>query len=409
MKAEILAVGTELLLGDILNTNAQYLARELADLGISVYYQSVVGDNSERLKKAYEIAFNRADLVITTGGLGPTEDDLTKEIAGEYFNKKLILDENSLDKIKEYFKMYKRPLGKGNIKQAYFPKGSIVLPNDHGTAPGCIVEKHEKVLILLPGPPREVIPMFENYVKPYLLKYQEGVLVSKVLRICGIGESHMEEQIKDIVASQTNPTVAPYAKEGEVTLRITAKGKTLEEAEDLIAPVKKEIYSRLGEFIYGEGNTTLEEEIAKVLIHKNKTIAVAESCTGGLISSKFINFSGISSVFMEGMVTYSNEAKIHRLNVKKETLEKYGAVSKETAIEMAEGISKTANTDIGLSVTGIAGPNGGSEEKPVGLVYIGIYINGQVKVKELFLKGDRNRIRNLAVVRALDFLRKEIS
>lgn len=408
MKAEILAVGTELLMGDTLNTNAQYISRKLAELGIGVYYQSVVGDNPERLKKAYEIAFDRADLVITTGGLGPTKDDLTKEIGAEYFNKELVLDQKSLDKIKEHLKYYNAELGEGNKKQAYFPANSIILENDHGTAPGCIINENKKVLIMLPGPPREVVPMFESRVIPYLKQYQDGILVSKVLRICGIGESQMEERIEDIINSQTNPTIAPYAKEGEVTIRITAKANSKEEAENLIYPVEKKIYSRIGEYIYGYGNTSLEEEIAKMLIDKKLAISIAESCTGGLISSRLVNYPGISSVFMEGIVTYSNESKIKNLNVKKETLEKHGAVSEETAKEMAIGIANKANTNIGLSVTGIAGPDGGTEEKPVGLVYIGVYINGSINVKKFNLNGDRNRIRNMAVIRALDFLRKEI-
>ncbi|SHK02808.1 competence/damage-inducible protein A [Tepidibacter formicigenes] len=408
MKAEILCVGTELLLGDIVNTNAQFLAKELADLGIFVYYQSVVGDNSDKLKKSLEIAFSRADLVITTGGLGPTKDDLTKEVAANYFNKELILDEKSLNKIKEYFECQKRKMVEGNKKQAYFPKGSIILPNDWGTAPGCIIEENKKTLILLPGPPREMTNMFKYYVIPYLNKYQDGVLISKVLRICGIGESHMEDIISDIIKNQINPTIAPYAKQGEVTLRITARANSKEEAENIIAPIKNEIYSRLSEYIYGEGDTSLEEEVAKLLINKKLTIATAESCTGGLIASKLINYPGVSSVFMEGMVTYSNESKMKRLNVKKETLQKYGAVSEETAIEMAMGIAKEVGTNIGLSVTGIAGPGGASEEKPVGLVFIGLYINGKIKTKKLNLKGSRDRIRNITAIRALDFLRKEI-
>lgn len=408
MRAEILAVGTELLLGDIVNTNAQYLSRRLADMGMHMYYQTVVGDNAERLKSAYELAFSRANLVITTGGLGPTNDDITKEIAAQYFDKQLIPDAQSLKKIEDFFDRLGRPLTAGNRKQAYFPEESIILQNDHGTAPGCIISENGKILILLPGPPREMVLMFENYVIPYLRQYQDGVLISRVLRVLGAGESHMEEMVKDIIASQINPTIAPYAKEGEVILRITVKASNEEEAEKLILPVEQKIRERLGDNVYASGDTTIEEVVAKMLIDKKLTIATAESCTGGLIASRLINYPGISSVFMEGAVTYSNEAKMNRLGVKKSTLEKFGAVSEQTAGEMAEGIARTGKTDIGLSVTGIAGPEGGTDEKPVGLVYVGLYIKGTVKTKKLNLWGGRQNIRNRTVIHALDWLRREL-
>ncbi|MEJ8554932.1 competence/damage-inducible protein A [Tepidibacter sp. Z1-5] len=407
MKAEILCVGTEILLGDIVNTNAQFLAKELADLGICVYYQTVVGDNPDRLKEALKIAFSRANLVITTGGLGPTKDDLTKEVCAEFFNQKLELNEESMDYIKEYFKFQNKEMVKSNEKQACFPNDSIILKNDCGTAPGCIMKDDENTVILLPGPPREMTHMFKNYVKPYLQKYQKDIIESKTLRICGIGESSVEEKIQDLIEGQTNPTIAPYAKYGEVTLRITARASSEEEAQSLIEPLKNEIYSRLSPFVYGEDDTCLEFEVAKMIINKNLTIATAESCTGGLIASKLINYPGISSVFNEGMVTYTNEAKMKRLGVKEKTLEKYGAVSEQTAIEMAIGVAKNTESNIGISVTGIAGPSGGSDQKPVGLVYIGICINGVTKVKQLNLKGDRNRIRNITAITALNFLRLE--
>lgn len=409
MIAEILCIGTELLLGDIVNTNAQYLSRRLADLGISVYHQSVVGDNVERLKKELEEAFARADLVITTGGLGPTPDDLTKETGADYFSKKMVLDQESLNKLNSYFiKNGKGELKGNNIKQAYFPEGSLILPNNHGTAPGCVIEENNKILIVLPGPPREMKPMFEDSVVPFLKKYSKGILKSKVLRICGIGEGIMAEKISDIINDSINPTVAPYAKEWEVTLRITSKADTEEEASKLIEPVEREIRKRLGENIYGEDETSLEEVIAEILLSKNLTISTAESCTGGLIASRLVDYPGVSSVFLEGAVTYSNEAKINRLKVKKETLENFGAVSEETAREMAEGIAKTAGTDIGLSTTGIAGPGGGTPEKPVGLVYVGLSINGNVQVKKLELSGNREMIRRRTTIAALDWLRREL-
>jgi len=408
MICEILSVGTELLLGDILNTNSQYLNRRLADLGISVYFNTTVGDNPQRLKKALEIAFSRSDMVIATGGLGPTKDDLTKEVSAEFFGKKLILHEESLNRIKEFFEKRGLPLTEGNIKQAYIIEGSKVIPNDWGTAPGIIYENNGKIFILLPGPPREMIPMFETYVVPYLLTLSSETIQSKVLRVCGLGESFMEERIKDLIENQTNPTIAPYAKEGEAILRITAKAKSKEEAEKLIEEVEKEIRKRLGDFIYGEGDITLEEVVVKLLIEKGITIAVAESCTGGMISARIVNVPGVSKVFKEGIIAYSNESKIKRLNISEETLKKYGAVSKECALEMARNVALISGADIGLSSTGIAGPEGGTSDKPVGLVYLGLYMNGVKNYKELKLSGDRNRIRLYTTINALDFLRRHI-
>lgn len=409
MKAEILSVGTELLLGDILNTNAQYISRELANLGINVYYQTVVGDNPERLKDAYNFALSRADIVITTGGLGPTKDDLTKEIAAEYFNKKLILDNKSLEEIVTFFKKINREISENNKKQAYFPEGCIIIENNNGTAPGCIIEENNKIAILLPGPPKEMIPMLNESVIPYLKKFQEATLVSKVLRITGIGESSVDNLIGHIIDRQTNPTVAPYAKDNEVILRLTAKTNSEVEAYKIIEPVEKEIRDKLGNInVYGIQDETVEGVVAKLLIDNKLTISTAESCTGGLLSGQLINYPGISSVFMEGAVTYSNTAKINRLNVKEDTLNKFGAVSSECAAEMAEGIAKAAGTNIGVSTTGIAGPDGGTVEKPVGLVYAGIYINGIVKTKKLNLVGNRQKIRDRAVASTLDWLRREL-
>lgn len=409
MKAEILCVGTELLLGDIINTNAQYLAKRLANLGIDVYHQSVVGDNTKRLKEELKESFNRADIVITTGGLGPTPDDLTKETGAEFFNKKMLLDEESLEKLNSYFlKNGKEKLKGNNIKQAYFPEDAVIFANDHGTAPGCGLDVNGKILIILPGPPSEMKFMFENSVVPFLKKYSNSVLESKVLRVTGIGEGVLAEEIKDLIDSNTNPTIATYAKEWEVTLRITAKSDTKEAALKLIKPMKNELYKRFGDNIYGEDDTSIEAVIANLLIKKDLTIATAESCTGGLIASKLINYPGVSSVFMEGAVTYSNAAKMRRLGVKPETLDKFGAVSKETAHEMAEGIAKTSGTNIGLSTTGVAGPGGGTPQKPVGLVYIGLYINGKVIVKKLESSGTRDKIRNRATMYALDLLRREL-
>ncbi|KHD36521.1 damage-inducible protein CinA [Clostridium acetobutylicum] len=408
MKVEILCVGTELLLGDILNTNAQFLAKEFGNMGFSMYHQAVVGDNVERLKREFELAINRADIVVTTGGLGPTDDDLTKETAAEYFNKKLIFHKESYDEIVKFFNKIGKEISENNKKQAYFPEGCTILKNDHGTAPGCIIDENGKVVILLPGPPREIIPMFKNYVIPYLRRYQEGTIVSKVLRVCGIGESGAAEMLKDLIDNQTNPTIAPYAKDNEVTFRITAKAESEEAAMKLIEPMERKVRERLKENVYGVGDTSLEDVLGAMLIEKKLTIATAESCTGGLLSGRLINYPGISEVFMEGAVTYSNEAKMNRLGVKKETLESYGAVSGETAAEMAKGIAKTAGTNIGVSTTGVAGPGGGTKEKPVGLVYVGLCINGKVKTRKLNMPGDRQTVRNRVVNAVIDWIRREI-
>lgn len=408
MRCEILSIGTEILLGDILNTNAQYLSRRLADLGISVFFHTTVGDNPKRLKDALQIAFSRSDMVIATGGLGPTTDDLTKEVSAEYFGRKLILHEESFQRIKSFFEKRGLPLTEGNIKQAYIIEGSKVIPNDWGTAPGIILEENNKVLILLPGPPREMIPMFENYVVPYLTSFSSGVIYSRILRVCGIGESFMEEKVKDLILNSTNPTIAPYAKEGEAILRITAKAESKDKAEQMIEGVVKKIRERLGDYIYGEGDTTLEEVLVKLLIERSLTISVAESCTGGLISARFVNVPGVSKVFKGSIIAYSNDVKIKELVISEDILRDFGAVSSQCAMEMAKNIAFKMGTNIGLSATGIAGPEGGTPDKPVGLVYLGLYINGKISYKELKLSGDRNRIRLYTTVNALDFVRRGI-
>lgn len=408
MKAEIITVGTEILLGDIVNTNSQFLAKELASIGVEVYYQETVGDNETRLLNLLEEAFKRSDIVIATGGLGPTNDDITKEIAAKYFNQELVFYSDIWENIKSYFEKLGLKPTENNKKQAYFPKDCIILDNPNGTAPGVILKKENKMIILLPGPPKEMIPMFNNSVKSYLQSLTDYKLVSKTLRFIGIGESELEEKLIDIINSQSNPIIAPYAKENEVTLRITAKSKDDEKANDLIKSIEEKIKDRVGKYIYGYDDTTLEETVAKLLVKNNMTIAVSESCTGGMVSSKLIDYPGISQSFIEGCVTYSNEAKMNRLGVKKETLDKYGAVSSETAIEMAVGIAKNLNTNIGLSTTGVAGPGGGTDEKPVGLVYIGIYINGDVKVKKCNFSGSRDKIRSRATNEALNLLRLEL-
>lgn len=407
MNAEILAVGTELLMGQIANTNAQYISHKLPDVGINVYYHSVVGDNPLRLKECLTLAMSRSDIVIMTGGLGPTMDDLTKETVAELVGRKLILHEESLKKIEDFFRGLNRPMTQNNVKQAFLPEGSIIIKNNNGTAPGCIIENGEKVIIMLPGPPSEMRPMLEETVLPYFRSKSDIKIVSTFVRIFGIGESAMEDKLIDMIKTQTNPTIAPYAKEGEVTLRVTARCRKDEDAEGIMAPVLEEIGRRLGNAVYymGPKEASMEEVVGQMLIENNISISIAESCTGGLIASNLTSVPGISKVFISGVVSYSNDAKMKYLGVKAETLEKYGAVSKETAFEMARGVMLSAGTDIGVSVTGIAGPGGGTAEKPVGLVYIALADKQNVQYKELRLWGNRNRIRNVTSLHVMNLIR----
>jgi len=408
MDAEIIAVGSELLLGQIANTNAQYISQRLSSVGVNVYYHTVVGDNKERLLKALEIACMRANIIITTGGLGPTMDDLTKETIAEYLGMELMLHQPSAQAIREYFARRGRVMTENNLKQAMFPREAIVLPNAVGTAPGAIIEKDGKTFIILPGPPFEMQPMFENHVIPYLAQRENQKIFSRVLRIYGIGESAVEEMIKDLLEKQTNPTIAPLAAYGEVTLRLTVKCPRSQDPLELIKPVEDEIRRRLGQAVYGIDDDRLETVVARLLKERGLTLAMAESCTGGLISNLLTDVPGISENLLETCVTYSNQAKINRLGVKHETLEAYGAVSPQTAQEMAEGILRTSGADIGLAVTGIAGPGGGTPEKPVGLVYIAIAMDGNVEVKRIYNQGDRKRIKLSTANTALDLLRRKL-
>ncbi len=408
MKAEILAVGTELLMGQIVNTNAQYISSKLPEAGVGVYYHSVVGDNPDRLEDSLKLALERCDIVITTGGLGPTQDDLTKETISRVCGKKLVIHEESLNKIKNYFSRLGRQMTPNNEKQAYMPEGCIVLKNNNGTAPGCIIEMGEKAVIMLPGPPVEMKPMFLDYVMPYFKNKGAYSLESVILRVFGIGESAMETKIMDLIDGQTNPTIATYAKEGEVTIRVTASVPMGQSAEQLLMPVVNEIKRRTGENLYSDKDETLDSVAAGLLLENNITIATAESCTGGLISEMLTDVPGISKVFMGGAVTYSNEAKMEYLGVKEQTLKAYGAVSRETAAEMAEGIRKRLKTDIGISVTGIAGPGGGTDEKPVGLVYVGLSGDGGTITKELRLSGNRKKIRTITALNVFDLIRRHV-
>lgn len=406
LKAEIIAVGTELLLGDIVNTNAQFLSQELALLGISVFHQSVVGDNPERLRQAFADAYAReADLVITSGGLGPTKDDLTKEVAAQFFGRKMQIHQESLEHIQGIFASLGVPMTKTDSKPAELPQGAHAIFNDNGTAPGIFLEDQNKLLIMLPGPPQEMVPMFKNGVIPLLSKTTGRTFISKTLRICGIGESHVENQIIDLIENQTNPTIAPYAKTFETHLRITADAPNEATALALIEPVRQEIYRRLGTNIYGEDTLSLETAVCNALEQQGWKLACAESCTGGMLASRLVDNPGASQILSECVVAYSNESKVKRLGVSPETLKTEGAVSEQTAREMAQGVVRSCGAQAGLAITGIAGPDG-AEGKPAGLIYVAAFINGQTYTTCTTIKGSRQRVRTRATVMALDFLRR---
>lgn len=407
MITELISVGTEILLGNIVNTNAAYLAEKCAQIGLQCYFQTSVGDNEERLKLALKSALERSDVVILSGGLGPTDDDLTKEVAAAVLEKELVMDEHSKELIKEFFKKRGKKITDNNWKQAMMPKGAIVIDNENGTAPGVIMEENGKIVILLPGPPNELIPMFENSIVPYLAEKTNETIFSQTVKICGIGESQAETMIKDLLDEQTNPTIAPYAKTGEVHLRVTAKAEDDKAAKKMCKPVVKELKSRFGANVYTtETDITLEKSIVDLLVANELTISTIESCTGGLVAGRLINVPGVSDVFKAGYITYSNKAKRKVAGVKKTTLHKYGAVSEQVATEMAKGAAAISKADVTVSVTGIAGPDGGSDEKPVGLVYIGCNVKGKITVEKFQFSGNRAKIRENAVAYAMILLRK---
>lgn len=382
MNCELISVGTEILLGDILNTNAHFLSNELAGLGFNVLFQCTVGDNRLRLLSVLEKSIERSDVIILTGGLGPTPDDMTKEVCAEFFNKELILHEESLEKIESFFKLKNIPMPESNKKQALIPEDAIILRNDNGTAPGCIMEKDGKYLVILPGPPKEMIPMFLDKVKPFLQQFTNETILSHNIRTFGIGESAMSEKVSDLLES-SNPTVAPYAKNGEALLRITAKAESDKKAEELMKPLLDEIKERLGDYIYGIDAKSIEETTVNLLKEKNLTAAFAESCTGGLCAKRITDISGASQVFHCGVVSYANEIKHRVLGVSDENLSKYGAVSPVVAAEMALGVKKLSGADFGVSVTGMAGPTSDDPNIPVGRIYIAVTDGESLYLKEL--------------------------
>ena len=411
MVVELISVGTEILMGNITNTNAGYLAQKCADLGLECYYQVTVGDNAKRLEQTVKTALKRSDIIIMTGGLGPTEDDLTKETVASVLKKKLVLDEHSKACITAYFKRIQRKdITENNWKQAYIPEGAIVVDNHNGTAPGIIIQTDDepkKNILLIPGPPNELYPMFENDMMPYLASLSAQMLVSETVKIAGRGESWVAAEISDLIDKQTNPTIAPYAKTGEVHLRVTAEAEDEASAKKLLKPVVKEFKKRFPKDVYTtDEHVQLEDHLVALLKAHHLSITTAESCTGGLVAGRIVNVPGASEVLNQAIVTYANKAKMKMLGVSKKTLKKHGAVSKKTAKDMAKGAAKFAKADVAIAITGSAGPDGGTKEKPVGLVYIGCYVDGDVTVKECHFTGNREKVRDYAVVTSLDLARR---
>lgn len=408
MIAEVICIGTEILLGDIVNTNGAFLSRELAALGINMYHQSVVGDNAQRLKESLTLALERADVVLTTGGLGPTYDDLTKKTVADYFGVGMEMHEPSVKKIEALFVNLKKTMTPNNLLQAQVPQGSTVFFNDAGLAPGVAVEKDGKTVIMMPGPPSEMRPMFMNHISPYLLQRTGGVICSKTLYIFGMGESLVEDKLRELMLASTNPTVAPYAKRGEVQVRVSAKAQSEQKAQALIDPVVAQVKRMLGDVVYGVDIGSMQNALVQTLMEKKLIAATAESCTGGLVSAAITDIPGSSAVFAGGVCTYTNALKTKLLRVSEDTLATVGAVSPETAQQMAMGVRALTGANIGVGITGIAGPGGGSDEKPVGLVYVAISSDTHSEVKKLMLsrghKDERDLIRHIAKLNALSMM-----
>ncbi len=380
MKTAILTVGTEILFGQVVNTNAAFLSRELQDIGYDVMYHYTVGDNPERLKDLISLAYRDCDLIITTGGLGPTQDDLTKEIISESFGEELVLREDILAWLKTTFSRAGYHWTENNEKQAYFPENAVILDNPKGTAPGFLLEKNGKTIAALPGPPREMTQMWEEQLKPRLVAKQDSVIYYRIVRTFALGESTMETKLLPLINGQTDPTIATYAKEGECSLRITSKRKTLEEAQNAVEEMLGKVEALIGKYIYSTKDEELLDVVGKILIAKGITISCCESCTGGLLAKSLTDIAGISKVFDRGLATYSWKAKMEELGVKAETLEKYTAESPEVAREMAEGLRKKTGSDLCISITGVAGPEEIDEARPAGLAYIGVCYEGKTEV-----------------------------
>lgn len=407
MKSSILSVGTELLFGQITNTNAVYLSQQLNLLGYDVLSHHTIGDNPKRLAQLIAKTFEECDLIITTGGLGPTQDDLTKEIACRVLDDELVPHQPSMDKLERYFKRLNRSMTENNWKQGYFPSKATVFPNDMGTAPGFALKNKGKIIICLPGPPREMKHVFENEAKPYLQQMTDSVIYYRMLRLFGIGESMLETELIDIINSQSDPTLATYAKEGECSIRIASKRETREEAKEAVNQMIKRVEEIVGEYIFSSDDEDLFQVVGKKLMDANISISSAESCTGGLFAKTLTDIPGISSVFDRSLVTYSNRAKIEELDVRPDTIEKYGAVSENTAVEMAEGLKKISGSRLSISVTGIAGPYGSTDDKPLGLVYIcAILDDKRVCKKSVMRNASRNWNRNYTTLMMFDVINR---
>ena len=409
MIAEILCIGTELLMGQTLNTNAQFLSRRLSALGISQYHQTVVGDNAERLEAALRQALSRADVVITSGGLGPTGDDITKRIAARVAGQELILRPEAEEMVRERFRQLGRRMTDNNLAQAMFTADSTVLLNPRGTAPGAIVPIGEKVVIHLPGPPRELEPMFTEQVEPFLTARSGRALVSRYIRIFGMGEAEVDSRLRDLMEG-SNPTLSPYCATGEVILRATASAETCEAAKELLLPLLVEVRLRLGNVIYAveeDDGGSLAKSAVAALAARGWTCATCESLTGGLIAATLVEIPGASSVVRAGFVTYQTDTKTLLAGVPAETIEEHDVVSAEVAIGMAQGTRERIGVDIAVSATGLAGPGGGTPERPVGTVFVGISTARGTYAIPLHLSGDRARIRTLAMKHAINALRVE--
>lgn len=408
--AELIAVGTELLLGNIANTDAQDISRALSELGINVYFHTVVGDNPARLREAVVIARGRADIIITTGGLGPTYDDLTKEVLAEAFGKKLIFHEEEAERIRAFFekRLHKMEMTENNFQQAYLPEGCAVLHNGAGTAPGCAFEAEGTHVIMLPGPPRECRAMLQSGAIPYLKRLSDMEIRSHNIHVFGMGESSVEARLRDYISSMDNPTVAPYAKESEVMLRVTARAKTAGEADEMMAPVIERIRGELGDIVYGVDTESLEKTVVSMLSQRGMTLAAAESCTGGLVAKRVTDVPGASRVFTGGVTAYTNGVKSTVLGIDPALLAEKGAVSEAVARAMAEAARAYLGADLGIGITGVAGPEA-QDGIPAGTVYIALAAEGETAVKQLFLFPDRDRTRMFAASSALDMVRRHLS
>jgi len=407
MKAEIISIGTEILLGQILNTNQQWLSRRFAALGIDVYYHSTVGDNPQRLIQAIRLGLERSDIVITSGGLGPTVDDITLEAVARALSRKLVFNQGILKQIRSHFGIQCADMPKENIRQAHVPEGAIILKNEAGTAPGFIIQEGLKTFIAMPGPPRELNPMFENYVIPYLKKKMKSawIIKTRTINITGLPESAVDSKVKDILHSPAPVTVGIFASPSLIELKITAKARNEKEAKALIDKMDKKITARLKDYIFGRDDETLESAVGGLLRRSRKTLAIAESCTGGLISNRVTDVPGSSKYFKAGFVAYSNEVKASKLNVSPALIKRYGAVSRQVAIQMGKNVREIAGTDYGLGVTGIAGPSGGTRTKPVGLVYIALAAPKNTLYRKFNFTGERKIIKFKTSQAALDMLR----